>query len=54
LGSNYWFDLFCRVAHAHFYVLCAELMGFLVGWRDHVPDWDLARFLSLVYVIGIT
>jgi len=48
LGSVYWSYVFCRMADTHLHLLCSKLMGFLVGWRDHVPDWNLARFLSLV------
>ena len=47
LGRTYRADVFYRMAHAYLYLLCAELVGVPGCWRDHVPDWYLARLLSL-------
>jgi hypothetical protein len=38
------------MAHAHLHLLCTKLVGLSLGWRNHVPHWDLARLLSLVYL----
>jgi hypothetical protein len=51
LGRSYWANVFYRMAHAHLYLLRAELVGVLGCWRDHVPDWHLARLLFVVCVI---
>lgn len=52
LGRIYWADVFCCMAHAHLYLLCTGDVGVFVGRGNFLSDWNLARFLSLVYVIS--
>ncbi len=40
------------MAHAHFYVFRTCNVGVLGCRGNFLSDWNLARFLSLVYVIS--